>query len=342
MTASSERMARDSDAMDWMVLLGSGAATPAQQAAFRAWIAADPANADAFAAASSVWEAAGGMDHLADPLPAEPPASVVPLPASTPRYARPRWYRRLPALAAAVAALLAIATAVVTLLGPAYDYETDIGELRDARLSDGSRITLGAKSAISVDFSDARRLVRLEAGEAFFDVAHDKARPFFVQADSTLVRVVGTRFAVHKGPDNVRVAVLSGVVRVTAPASPAAPSPEAPPRAHVLTAHQQLIQSIRAPEPPVVAPVDEPAPWLTGQHVYEEASLREVIADANRYSRRPIRIADPALGDLRVTAAFSATQLDSLLASLEHALPLKVRAEDDALLLVPAPSAGRM
>src|SRR5690606_16524078 len=58
------------------------------------------------------------------------------------------------------------------------------------------------------------RKVKLE-GEAFFNVAPDKSRPFIVEVDSVSVRVVGTSFNVRKTTAYTEIIVESGVVQVS-------------------------------------------------------------------------------------------------------------------------------
>ena len=61
-------------------------------------------------------------------------------------------------------------------------------------------------------------------GEALFDVAKNKARPFVVAAGDTNVRVVGTSFSVrHLEASPVQVLVREGVVEVFKPSAQAAP-----------------------------------------------------------------------------------------------------------------------
>ncbi|MGK0358656.1 MAG: TolA-binding protein [Bradymonadia bacterium] len=61
-------------------------------------------------------------------------------------------------------------------------------------------------------------LFELERGSGRFDVARRDRRPVRVRAGAVVVEVLGTRFDVQRTPKAVAVAVLSGRVRVRAPA----------------------------------------------------------------------------------------------------------------------------
>lgn len=87
--------------------------------------------------------------------------------------------------------------------------------LRHIRLADGSSVVLYQNSSISYPehFSPRRRMVTL-TGDAFFEVAKDSLRPFFVYSGGLVTRVVGTSFSIRSGDEGVAVAVKTGKVTV--------------------------------------------------------------------------------------------------------------------------------
>ncbi len=88
-------------------------------------------------------------------------------------------------------------------------------------LADGSTVKLRPGSRISYRLGGeestgrSKREVNLE-GEAFFEVAKDPQRPFFVYANGLVTRVIGTSFTVtaYKNEEAVRVEVSTGKVAV--------------------------------------------------------------------------------------------------------------------------------
>ena len=66
-------------------------------------------------------------------------------------------------------------------------YETAVGERSTFTLSDGSIVTLNTNSELTVHYSDTRREARLARGEANFEVAKNRAKPFVVRAGDGLV-----------------------------------------------------------------------------------------------------------------------------------------------------------
>lgn len=87
----------------------------------------------------------------------------------------------------------------------------------EVRLSDGTRIVLGANSRLTYPRSfalDAPREVRL-SGEARFEVTHDADHPFWVISGEMRTEVLGTVFDVNAYPGSrARVILYEGHVRI--------------------------------------------------------------------------------------------------------------------------------
>jgi len=88
---------------------------------------------------------------------------------------------------------------------------------RTDTLSDGSVITLNKHSLLYYPehFKGAKRLVKLEQGEAFFNIVHDKTKPFIVRVKDLEVLVVGTSFNIKSKEAMTEVIVETGIVQVS-------------------------------------------------------------------------------------------------------------------------------
>ena len=327
-----ERIKRE--AREWHTLMNSGEADAATRAGFEGWLHADKAHKDAYHAIEQMWR---DLDYVAIEAEVDVTAAVQTPTHSGLRGALEGWLAR-PAWAtgsAAVFAAFAVAMlAVFTLQQPAPtldpnapDYATAIAEIREITLEDGSVVTLGARSELDAVFDADTRQVTLLAGEAFFDVAKDPSRPFFVSVDDTLIRVVGTKFDVKRTAGDVHVSVLEGVVDVMKAKDLVAAEDEPLGRIQTkrLTAGQKIIADARPSLPPVrQIETAMPGAWRSGRLAYEDASLLEIVADVNRYSDRPIRIASNEIGDMRFTLGFQTSEIDAWLAVLEETQPVRV------------------
>jgi ferric-dicitrate binding protein FerR (iron transport regulator) len=88
----------------------------------------------------------------------------------------------------------------------------------DMALSDGSHVWLNAGSSVTfpLAFTGNERKVSI-TGEAYFEIAHDAARPFFVSKGDVQVQVLGTHFNVNGYDDeaDIKVTLLEGSVKIT-------------------------------------------------------------------------------------------------------------------------------
>src|SRR5436190_5985070 len=99
--------------------------------------------------------------------------------------------------AAASAAALVAAVALVAVDWNDSEIATRIGEQRTITLKDGSRMALNTDTRIVVEPWNETRGVRLERGEAYFEVAKDPKKPFVVVAGKKRIVAIGTAFAVR-------------------------------------------------------------------------------------------------------------------------------------------------
>jgi transmembrane sensor len=119
-----------------------------------------------------------------------------------------------------VAASLAVIVAIwfgYTLLSPAKYTELSAGNnIFTDTLPDGSEITMNKNSAISYASNfTSNRNVKLKTGDVFFDVTHDKSKPFVIDIENVAVIVVGTSFNIRHENDETEVNVESGIVKVS-------------------------------------------------------------------------------------------------------------------------------
>ena len=337
-------------ANQWFMRTKDGGMTDEDNRAFEAWRAADPAHARAYDARKTAWEELGrmaemeGVESLMAPTFADSirEQTIAAFASVRKAVGRPRFAPMIGGAAAATVLLL-IAANVRDLTIPAptpsqalamADYMTEVAEIREVTLADGSVVTLGAQSALDVDFSAGQRRVELIKGEAFFDVEKDPARPFLVAADDMVVRVLGTKFDVHLGAEAVRVSVAEGRVEVLKPDETAElAEPEGVSR--VLTGGERVIAEKQGDvlETETVA-ANSVAAWRAGRLVYVDAPLKEIIADMNRYSNKNILFADPAIGEIEYTAVFKTDEIDAMVTLMAASLGIEAAQSRDSHIVL--------
>src|SRR3546814_1649845 len=100
------------------------------------------------------------------------------------------------------------------LAAPDQQIQTAVGEIRRVPLSDGSLAAVNTQTSLDVTMKPQVREIALNDGEAWFQVAKDRARPFVVEVGDVRVRAVGTAFGVKRTAGGVDVQVTEGVVEV--------------------------------------------------------------------------------------------------------------------------------
>lgn len=299
----------ESSAADWLARLDRPNAPASEHADFEAWCRADPRHLAAYLRLLAVW-------HRLDVL--KEPAAPVSARGRTPVRRRVFLPLALAAGLAAVAAGLAWWhwSAPLGKAVGAQVYTTAVGELEHIRLADGSVVVLNTDSELRVQLRAHERDIILIRGEATFEVAPDKSRPFIVIAGRTAARAVGTVFNVEKAAGSVEVLVTKGVVAV------------GPPQGTVTDRFALAIVdagqvAIAASSRVKVESLDHEEiarrlAWHDGMLLFNGQSLAEVAAEFNRYNERKLVIGDPAVGRLRIGGYFRATDLESFVRVLQE------------------------
>ena len=330
----------DEEAAAWIWRMESGAASTADPEGYEAWLRQDPRHRRAVDELSKVWEALDGLteaQHSTETLPpatgAEPHAAVL--------HRRPLWF-------AAAAAVLVAAVGATLWLSKANETQvvaTAVGQHRNVVLADGTLVSLNTNTIVETNIGRRSRDIFLRKGEAHFEVAPDRSRPFLVHAGDAVVRAVGTEFEVRLRTDrHVDVLVTEGRVEV----QPDAPNPEprATTGAHEASIPVVRVRAVSAGETLSTATTDYPVipvspeqlsselAWREGAVVFDSEPLAEAIAEIQRYTDSPIIISDPAITTLPVGGRFKTDDLQGFLDGLQAALPVTIRRTADGVVYV--------
>jgi len=298
------------EAADWFLLLNEEPDDTTLRERFENWLDADPAHVDAWARISDTGTALASTSledwNLVTPIRATP--------ASRKKRVSRRWpklrQRRFIVGVAAAAAVAVIAFPSASLYLQA-DHMTGTAEIESIRLADGSTVRLGPDSAIAVKFESGARQVRLLAGQAWFEVEHDPARPFRVAADHVSATVLGTGFEVNRLASSTTVAVGHGRVRVSDDSTSPATQRE-------LTAGQWVhVGSDHSMQHGMDRP-DMIGAWREGRLLVRNQTIADVIEEVRPWYMGRIVLADKSFGKRRVTGFYDLRDPAVTLESLVH------------------------
>lgn len=276
----------------------------------------------AFARAEAAWDAAERLKSAAADI------SLPPLETIVSEEEQRRLSRNI-MLAAGIAVLFFIVAAVVTIrtFNGVDRYETAVGEMRDIPLNDGSTLHLNSGSEAEVRFTENGRRVRILKGEASFDVAHDKSRPFDVEARSAVIRAVGTAFNVRMRPSVIELTVTHGTVTVRS--------------------GDQVSQKVSEGSGAVIQPrnvaltrlgpklIDQRTAWREQMVELDGETIEQAANEFNRYRTTPILIGDTRVSALRIGGRFRTTDSREFLSALQYSLPIRVvTGEDGSVMLL--------
>jgi transmembrane sensor len=299
------------EAAQWFVRLQNPVMSVEERQRFEAWLDEHANHRDEIQLLQGIWSAT-------DLLPRERLQALCERPAER--------TKRRPLLRYAVAAgLLAVAVGLGLFsgLGASSDYRgefaTVLGERRHVALPDGSLVDLNSRSHVRVVFEHRKRRVELVEGEALFRVEHDAGRPFTVDAGNGQVTVTGTRFDVRRDADSTRVAVEEGSVKVQGRDFPI----------NLTAGLGTRIDAQGKVAAPYAINADELTAWRNGKLVFNNAPLSDVAEQVSRYRDKPLRVANAAVGNLRLTSVFRSDNPEALLKALPNILPVAVRTLDD-------------
>ena len=283
----------------------------ADRKAFAAW-QTEPAHARAYAEFEQLWADLAQLQQLNKP---------VALPQRKPSVWRP---------ALAVAAALICAVLATHIGAPRALYHSQVAAhakgMRTLNLPDGSTLYVNANTQLRVDFTAHQRIVHLDKGQLYIEVAPDKERPLFVQAGEANVRVVGTGFDVRRSQQQLVVSVAHGQVAF---------APDAKNPVTVLGAQQRATYSYaKGTLQQQTLNGQEVADWRSGHLSFRNRELASLIDELSLYRpQAPLQVSQ-AVAQLKVSGNLDVNDPDALLNALPALLPVKTVALADGVVRI--------
>ncbi len=311
-----------------------GGGSRADRQALKAWLDQDGAHREAYLKVIDLWDATGRMSANPEVLSMRE--------AALRRYpAAPR--RLLSASRIAFAGLASVSVVVLALVllrysseTPTQTFQTGVGQSARIALVDGSQLTLDTDTIIRTRIGQRRREIFLDRGRAFFKVAKDRSRPFIVMAQGKSVTATGTAFEVTAEPKRFEVLLIEGHVRVSQPsdrrggARSNAVSTDLDPGTRLVGSEGGDWTLAK------VSSLGDLA-WMQGQMLFDNERLGDIVADMNRYSRRKIILADPAVASRSIYGAFTVGDADQFVRALADYNIVKIESETENTVVLTAP-----
>ncbi|MBL8265179.1 FecR family protein [Steroidobacter sp.] len=304
------------EASAWIVTLHGPDRTPGVERGFRCWLVERPMHQYAFEHATDTWNRTRAMVRRSARVEVSVPRGA----SEQPR----KKVARTPLLALVASLFIAVIGVSLYLQGSAL--KTGIGERRTVVLDDGTQVTMNTATRMTVDYDQQRRLVRLDSGEAFFEVAKRSEWPFVVSVGNREVTALGTAFLVRSDSARVAVTLLEGKVAVTATSESAAAA------AITLAPGQRVVFEKRAPPVLDRPEIQKLTAWQQGLVNIDDMTLAQAVEEMNRYSTLQLVVEGPA-ADIRVSGIFRVTDLENLAQAVAMTHGLDVHRDGRRLVL---------
>lgn len=158
-------------------------------------------------------------------------------------------------------------------------------------LEDGTEVWLNAETQLRYPerFGDGERRVAV-TGEAFFKVAKDSKRPFYVETAGQVVRVYGTQFNVHAYPEDKSVAttLVEGSISLQAASGNGA-------QLMLMPGHQALFDKLSHEASVKSVDTEVVTSWRSGSFVFENQNLGDIMQTLSRWYDFDYKFADASL-----------------------------------------------
>jgi transmembrane sensor len=334
------------EAAEWVLRLQHQNVARSERAEYLQWLRKSPLHVAEMLRLSEVNSELAAFPLWKEIDPFDAPSAVAPIlefshrppGQSSNAELRPAGWLRHWRYIGAIAGPIAVAAIAVAYFGT-MQYQTlhtGAAERRQVKLADGSDVSIGPETTLSLRFTEHERRVDLVRGDALFHVAKDRTKPFLVDTDYTRVRAVGTAFGVEHDHDSTIVTVEEGTVAVT-------------------QARVQLISSLRTPaevslradQQIVIAPAGSPAyvrkvdshrelAWADGHLIFEHSPVTEVVRQFNRFNHVQIKVLDSQLAERFVSAVFDAFDPEAFVVFLGSVAKIRVtRPSSNTIVIAP-------
>ena len=301
--------------------------SPQERAAVEAWLKAAPENEAHFRKVKKLWKptaaktVAPDVDEAWNKL-----RGSITVDRKVKRLTPRVWQ------AAAAIAVLLIAFSIWYQLRPSpmmiVNHSNQLDALRVA-LPDGSIAWLNRNSTLHYpkEFKGKERRVRL-AGEAFFEVQRNEAKPFRVETNETITEVLGTSFDLMAYPDSARqwIQVHSGKVSYA--------SKEGEPQAIILQKEEGAVFDLNSQS--VVAKPKwqvNALAWQSRTFVFEDSPLDEVVKSLETVYGTEITLGKNNLANCRVNATYENESLGEVLESISLIFELEQTKNNNVITL---------
>lgn len=209
------------------------------------------------------------------------------------------------------------------------------GFKKEVTLSDGTTVFLNSGSSVYVSsrFGQQNRTVKL-SGEAFFQVHHDKTKPFIIHTGKLATTVLGTSFDINAYPEDdlVKITVATGRVKVNGTGKNG--------KTDLLTqdlSHNQALvyNKIRNTHLIKASSADSISSWRSNHLIFENATNAEIARTLSRWYGIEVVLDADGSDHKRYTLSFHNEKADKVLGVLSALTGMSYTMQGKKVIITP-------
>lgn len=204
-------------------------------------------------------------------------------------------------------------------------YKTGDNEMLEVTLTDGSKITLNQNSELKIDkkFNIDNRLAELK-GEAYFEIAKQKSKPFITKSNNTFVKVLGTVFKINNNSaERVEVSLYEGKVEFTSNKNNT-----------ILTPGKMVKYSVNTDEITTTKIAETETKFWENKLIFKDEKLKEIAKRLEKRYKISIIVPEEKQNE-RYTISFEGMNLESSIKLLEELTDSKITKNDSKYFINP-------
>ncbi len=186
-----------------------------------------------------------------------------------------------------------------------------LDNLKTVSLPDGSVVTLNAASLIEYPekFSGNERRVKF-SGEAYFEIAPDKTKPFIIETEKSETRVVGTAFNLTAltNSETESIVVTEGIVEFSGKTKKTITP------VRLVKGEKAVLKAELKKEKNIDLNF---MAWKTGILQFKNVPLKQALAKIAEHYKVDVKVADSEIGNMDFLAVFNNQKFEDVLEVIE-------------------------
>lgn len=207
---------------------------------------------------------------------------------------------------------------------------SQVKPINNYKLPDGSDISIDAKSKLNIQIYKNQRHVNLLEGQALFDIAKDKNRPFIIDTKQTQIEVLGTKFEINTNKNQIDIKVIEGKVKVSY-INPLSNNTKV---LSLLTKGEQLsLNKYGKVLNFSKTSIENIALWQKNKINFDNHSIKNAVEEFSKYIEKEIIINNKDIALLPITGTFYLDKSQKFFEAITLIYPISIKTKNNTIYI---------